>query len=138
MEIYSQTELKRLYDENVIENSKIYKDYFLSFFYPLTDGTHAFTENNEVTIIQNDVMQRVYLARIPKEIKIWYETIVIPRKTIRLISLHDHEHFQFVVKDYDEILDARNNQIKSCRDQINILENLVKSQTDEIKSWKKL
>jgi len=85
MEIYSQTELKRLYDENLIDNPKRYKDYFSTFFYPLTDGTHALTENDEVTIIQNDVMQRVYLARIPKEIKIWYETMVVPRKTIRLM-----------------------------------------------------
>jgi len=117
MNNYSQTELKRLYDKNLIENSKIYKDYFLSFFYPLTDGTHAFTENNEVTIIQNDIMQRVYLARISKEIKIWYETMVVPRKTISLIR-NDVKNLQHIIKEQNI--------------EINSLKQIIKKQNDKL------
>ena len=48
------------------------KNYLNSYIYPLNNGTHALIEDDQVTIIQNYTMNKVYLARVPKYIKNWY------------------------------------------------------------------
>ena len=75
-------EINNKYKNGQLKDHLDCKNYIGKFFYPLTNGTHALVENNDVTIIQDDTMRKVYLKRFPKDVKIWYETETIPVKLI--------------------------------------------------------
>jgi len=75
-------QLKHLYDNGLLKDHQDCKNYLAKYFVPTTCGTHIKFENNKPTIINDDIMKRVYLKRFKKDIKIWYETETIPKKLI--------------------------------------------------------
>ena len=79
---FDWTEIKKTYDNGLIKDHLDCKQYISKFFVPLTNGTHAQIENNEITIIQKETMNEVYLGRFPIDIKKWYKSETIPKKLI--------------------------------------------------------
>ena len=75
-------ELKNQYKNGMLKDNLDCKNYILKYLFPLLNCTHALVENNEVTIIQKDTMNEVYLPRFPKDIKTWYKTDTTPKKLI--------------------------------------------------------
>ncbi len=66
---FSINKLKDLYAD---DNIKQCKQYIKQYFCPLTNGNHIMFGDN-IEIITNDVMERVYLNRFPKMLREWYE-----------------------------------------------------------------
>jgi len=75
-------EMLRLYDEGLLKDRLDCKNYVAQFFFPLTNGTYALIEGGELTIVQRDVMNTVWLPRFPKDIKTWFNTKTKPKKLI--------------------------------------------------------
>ena len=79
-EIYSVNTLKSLFVDSAFDpktGQKHYqeaKDYLCKFFYPVDTGEYCFINNNRYKLLSHDVMRRMYLDRIPKELKKWYLT----------------------------------------------------------------
>jgi hypothetical protein len=67
-----------------IDNDEIKKarKYISKHFIPCTNSSHILNENNEFTIIQGDVFNKVYLNRFGPQIKKWYMTKTIPKDLI--------------------------------------------------------
>ena len=49
--------------------------YLTKYIVPLTTGDYAFFEDGEYKIVESLVINRVYLCRIPKDLKIWFSTV---------------------------------------------------------------
>ena len=79
---FSFTELNNLFNNGPLKDYQDAKNYIASYFYPLINGTHALIENNEITIIQDETLRKVYLARFPKQIKKFYLEETIPKNII--------------------------------------------------------
>ena len=78
--------MKNFYDAGVLRDRLDCKNYISSFFIPTTTATHILMENGKPTIIQDDIMNKVYLKRFPKDIKEWYGCETIPKTIICDIS----------------------------------------------------
>ena len=74
--------MKNFYDAGVLRDRLDCKNYISSFFIPTTTATHILMENGKPTIIQDDIMNKVYLKRFPKDIKEWYGCETIPKKKL--------------------------------------------------------
>ena len=79
---FSFIEMHNLYDNGMLKDRLDCKNYVGKYFYPLTCGTHAMIEDDEVTIIQKETMNDVYLQRFNDDIKKWYKKQTIPKKLI--------------------------------------------------------
>ena len=80
--LFSFIELNNLFNNGPLKNYQDAKNYISRYFYPLINGTHALVENNEITIIQDETLRKVYLARFPKQIKKFYLEETIPKNII--------------------------------------------------------
>ena len=74
--------MNQLYENGQLKDHLDCKNYISNYFHPLNNGTHAFIENNTISIIQDETMNKVYLQRFKKDIKAWYKTETIPKKII--------------------------------------------------------
>ena len=79
---FSFTELNKLFNNGPLKDHQDAKNYISSYFFPLINGTHALIENNDLTIIQDETLRKVYLARFPKQIKKFYLEATIPKNII--------------------------------------------------------
>lgn len=75
-------EYTKLYENGMLKDHLDAKNYISKFFYPLTTGQHALIENNEISLISDDIMKKVYIARWDNDIIKWYKKNTIPRKLI--------------------------------------------------------
>ena len=75
-------ELKNLYANGQRKDFLDAKEYIDKLFIPLTNGTHALLENEEIIILSKETLNEVYLSRFQKEIKNYYKTETIPKKLI--------------------------------------------------------
>jgi hypothetical protein len=74
--------MNQLYENGNLKDHLDCKNYISNYFHPLNNGTHAFIENNTISIIQDETMNKVYLQRFKKDIKAWYRNETIPKKII--------------------------------------------------------
>ena len=74
--------MNQLYENGQLKDHLDCKNYISNYFHPLNNGTHAFIENNTISIIQDETMNKVYLQRFKKDIKAWYRNETIPKKII--------------------------------------------------------
>ena len=74
--------MNQLYENGQLKDHLDCKNYISKYFQPLNNGTHAFIENNTISIIQDETMNKVYLQRFESDIKKWYKTKTIPKKLI--------------------------------------------------------
>ena len=74
--------MKNIYENGQLKDRLDCKNYISKFFYPLTDGNHAYFEYGKFELLNDDRMTKVYLKRFPKDIKNWYNTETIPKKLI--------------------------------------------------------
>lgn len=79
---FNFNEYKRLFNEGMLKDNLDAKNDILKYFCSLTTGQHVQFENNEVTLVSEEIMRKVYLKRWDKKIKEWYETETIPKKLI--------------------------------------------------------
>jgi hypothetical protein len=79
---FSFVEMKSLYDNGLLKDHIDCKQYISKYIFPLLNGTHAMVENEQVTIVQKETMNEVYISRFPKDIKNWYKTETLPKKLI--------------------------------------------------------
>jgi len=74
--------MNQLYENGQLKDHLDCKNYISTYFHPLNNGTHAFIENNTISIIQDETMNKVYLQRFKCDIKKWYKNETIPKKII--------------------------------------------------------
>lgn len=79
---FSFTEMKSLYDNGMLKDHMDCKQYIAKFIFPLLNGTYALAEGENVTIMQKETINEVYLSRFPKDIKTWFKTETIPKKLV--------------------------------------------------------
>jgi len=79
---FSFSELNNLFNNGPLKDHQDAKNYISGYFFPLINGTHALIENNDLTIIQDETLRKVYLARFPKQIKKFYLEETIPKNII--------------------------------------------------------
>src|SRR5690242_17305308 len=75
---FSFDKMNRLYENGKLKDHLDCKQYIAKFFFPTKNGTHVMIENNKIEIIQQTTYKDVYLARIPKDIQLWYKNKTEP------------------------------------------------------------
>lgn len=75
-------EMNNKYNNGLLKDNLDCKMYIAKYFYPTTHGTHIMFEDGQPIVIQKDDMKTVYLARFPKEVAKWYNTVHKPIKVI--------------------------------------------------------
>lgn len=73
---------KDLYENGQLKDRLDCKNYILKFFYPTYDGNHVVFNNAVPKLVKNEEFTRVYLNRLPKDIKKFYITETIPFNVI--------------------------------------------------------
>ena len=79
---FSFVKMKDLFTNGMLKDHLDCKNYTSTYFYPTTAGTHILFEEGKPTIIQDETMKKVYLARFEKSISKYYLTQTIPKKLI--------------------------------------------------------
>lgn len=74
--------MNQLYENGQLKDHLDCKNYISKYLHPLTNGTHALTENDTISIIQKETLNEVYLQRFEDDIKKWYKKKTIPKKLI--------------------------------------------------------
>ena len=52
--------MNQLYENGQLKDHLDCKNYISKYFQPLNNGTHAFIENNTISIIQDETMNKLY------------------------------------------------------------------------------
>ena len=79
---FNFTEMRNLYNNGLLKDHLDCKNYISKFIYPLTNGTYALIENEQVTIIQKETMNEVYFSRFELDIKKWFKKETDPKQII--------------------------------------------------------
>ena len=58
--------------KKIVRNIDLCSEYISKYFYPLTNGDHAFYAEGKFTIYSNEVLRTVYLNRFPDDVSKWY------------------------------------------------------------------
>jgi hypothetical protein len=70
------------YNNGMLKDHNDCKNYISQFFTPLMNGTHALIENGQVSIVQDEIFNKVYMKRFEKDVIAWYNKETIPKKLI--------------------------------------------------------
>ena len=82
MSVFSFSEMRNLYASGMLKDHLDCKQYILKFIQPLTNGTYALIENDQVTMIQKETMNEVYFAKFKPDIKKWFNKETDPKQII--------------------------------------------------------
>ena len=79
MSVFSFSEMRNLYASGMLKDHLDCKQYILKFIHPLTNGTYALIEKDQVVIIQKETMNEVYFPRFEPDIKKWFKKETDPK-----------------------------------------------------------
>ena len=82
MSVFSFSEMRNLYASGMLKDHLDCKQYILKFIHPLTNGTYALIEKDQVVIIQKETMNEVYFPRFEPDIKKWFKKETDPKQII--------------------------------------------------------
>ena len=81
-EEFNFNECRRLFNHGMLKDHLDVKNYIQKFFTPLISGQHVLIENNNVTLVSDEIMRKVFMRRWDKKISQWYDSETIPKNLI--------------------------------------------------------